>query len=288
MNKQNLERKSIKELLNFSIINIDKPSGPTSFSVSDYARKQLGLNKTSHFGTLDPNVSGVLPVALNRACKLTGFFLGHDKEYIGILHVHKEIEIQKIQEIIDKSFLGIIKQIPPRKSRVKRQERERQIYNFEILEKNDKNFLFKTSVQGGTYIRKLISDLGEHTQGAHMLELRRTKAGIFDEENCFNLYEFKEAVDELKKGNEEKIRKMLIPAETAIKKIFQIVQVNAESVRHLATGKKLFKESIVGKTPEFNEGDLFSVFFNDKFIEIARKINSTDKNIFARPEFVFN
>lgn len=76
--------KSVKELLNFSILNIDKPSGPTSFQVSDFVRKELGLKKTSHFGTLDPKVTGVLPIALGRACKLTGFFIGHNKEYTGI------------------------------------------------------------------------------------------------------------------------------------------------------------------------------------------------------------
>ena len=67
--------KSTQELLEFGIINIDKSSGPTSFNISDFVRKKLNLRKTSHFGTLDPKVTGVLPVALNRACKLTGFFL---------------------------------------------------------------------------------------------------------------------------------------------------------------------------------------------------------------------
>lgn len=47
------KEKSINELLEFSILNIDKPSGPTSFDVSDFVRKKLGLRKTSHFGTLE-------------------------------------------------------------------------------------------------------------------------------------------------------------------------------------------------------------------------------------------
>ena len=73
------QNKTVSELLEFGIINIDKPSNPTSFDVSDFVRKKLGIRKTSHFGTLDPKVTGVLPIALNRACKLTGFFLGEDK-----------------------------------------------------------------------------------------------------------------------------------------------------------------------------------------------------------------
>ena len=122
-------KKTIKELLEFGIINIDKSSGPTSFDVSEFVKKKLGLRKTSHFGTLDPKVTGVLPVALNRACKLTGFFLGEDKEYIGIMRIHEDISQKDVEKAIEKKFLGIIKQTPPVKSRVKRQERERDSRN---------------------------------------------------------------------------------------------------------------------------------------------------------------
>ena len=99
--------KSIQELLEFGILNIDKPSGPTSFNVSDFARKRLNnagikAGKTSHFGTLDPKVTGVLPIALNRACKLTGFFLGEDKEYVGIMRFHEEISLEAIEKAIRK------------------------------------------------------------------------------------------------------------------------------------------------------------------------------------------
>src|SRR3989304_7586162 len=155
------QQKSTKELLEFGIINIDKPSGPTSFDVSEFVGKTLGLRKTSHFGTLDPKVTGVLPVALNRACKLTGYFLGEDKEYVGVMRFHEDIDINKVKDIINKKFTGTITQKPPVKSHVKRVEREREIKSFEILEQDGKDFLFKTCVQGGTYIRKLIDDLGK-------------------------------------------------------------------------------------------------------------------------------
>jgi len=279
--------KSISKLFNFSIINIDKPSGPTSFSVSEYVKKQLGLSKTSHFGTLDPKVTGVLPVALNRACKLTGFFLGHDKTYVGILHTHKEQELKKLQEIIDKNFIGKIKQLPPKKSRVKRQIREREIKGFELLERaeNKKDFLFATEVQGGTYIRKLIHDLGEMIGGAHMLELRRTIAGIFSEKDkgFVNLYELQKAVEEFKQGKEEKLREMLIPAEESIKKVFSVVQAKKSSVKKLLTGKPIYKKDLEGNLPE---EEVFAVFFKEQFIEIAKK--TQERDIVARPEFVFN
>src|SRR3990167_5013740 len=131
------KEKTINELLEFCIINIDKPTGPTSFDVSDFVRQslaKLGCRKTSHFGTLDPKVTGVLPIALNRACKLTGFFLGEDKEYVGIMRIHEDISIEDVKKAIEKKFLGKIKQTPPKKSRVKRQEREREVMKFKIIE----------------------------------------------------------------------------------------------------------------------------------------------------------
>jgi H/ACA ribonucleoprotein complex subunit 4 len=271
----------LKKLLNFGIIVIDKPSGPTSFSVSDFVRKSLDISKTSHFGTLDPKVTGVLPIALGRACRLTGFFLGHDKTYVGILRTHEEIELKKLQEIINKNFLGKIKQTPPKKSRVKRQEREREIKNFSLIEKGGKDFLFISEVQGGTYIRKLCSDLGELIGGAHMLELRRTKAGIFGEEEMINLYDFEKAVQEYKKGNSKLLEKMIIPAETAIKKVMEFVNLKEESLTKILTGKPLEKKDLEILPKE----EVFAVFLKDRFIEIAAK--SYD-DFFARPRFVLN
>jgi H/ACA ribonucleoprotein complex subunit 4 len=267
-----IRQKSISELLEFSILNIDKPSGPTSFNISDFLRKTLNLRKTSHFGTLDPKVTGVLPIALNRACKLTGFFLGEDKEYIGVMRIHEDIPLEKIKEMIKKKFLGKIKQTPPVKSRVKRQEREREIKNFELLEKEGKDILFKTNVQGGTYIRKLVDDLGKELGiGAHMLELRRTKAGIFSEEdkNFINLYDLEKIKD-----NDEELRKILIPAEEALKKIFPSVQIKKESEKKLLTGKSIMKEDV--KSGEIK--DRFITFCGDKFIGIYEG---------SKPLFVF-
>src|SRR3972149_10060733 len=95
-------KKTTEELLEFGIINIDKPPGPTSFDTSEFVMKTLKLRKTSHFGTLDPKVTGVLPVALNRGCKLTGFFLGEDKEYVGVMRIHEDTPIEDIKKAIKK------------------------------------------------------------------------------------------------------------------------------------------------------------------------------------------
>jgi H/ACA ribonucleoprotein complex subunit 4 len=276
----------IKTLLNFGIIIVDKPTGPTSFSISDYVRKKLNLSKTSHFGTLDPQVTGVLPIALGRACKLTGTFLGHDKIYMGIMHTHKEQDVKELQKIINESFIGTIKQTPPKKSRVKRQERERDIIRFELLEvgENKKDFLFISEVQGGTYIRKLCSDLGEKIGGAHMLELRRTQAGIFDESQAVKLYDFEKAVDEYKNGNPKLLEKMIIPAEEAIKKVIKCYEAKPESIRQLKTGKPIFRGELEGLAPDEAE---FAVFHKDSFIGLYKLTNESIE-IIARPTFVFN
>ncbi len=275
------EKKSIKELLEFGIINIDKPSGPTSFDVSDFIRKSLGLRKTSHFGTLDPKVTGVLPIALNRACKLTGFFLGEDKEYVGIMRIHEDVSEEELKKTI-KNFIGKIKQLQPVKSRVKRQEREREVKSFEILEKDEKDVLFRTEVQGGTYIRKLVHDLGIALGvGAHMLELRRTRAGIFkeDDENypSISLYELEKAVK-----NEKELRKNIIPGEV-ISQIYPVVQIMEESAPRILRGQPIYEKNLAEKY-NFNVDSKISVFSGDKFIGIF-KVVSEDK-IFAKSEFV--
>jgi len=292
-------QKTIQELLEFGIINIDKSSGPTSFNVSDFVKKKLNLRKTSHFGTLDPKVTGVLPVALNRACKLTGFFLGENKEYIGIMRLHEDVELEKIKKIIKEKFTGKIKQTPPVKSRVKRVEREREIISFEIFEKEgmqgqeslrasskhsqSNDILFKTEVQGGTYIRKLIDDLGKELNiGAHMLELRRIRAGIFKEDSIVNLYDFEKAVDEYENGNEKNLRKIIIPAEI-ISEVYPVLKIKPDNLKKILTGKPIMFEDLK-KTQKEDIGKIISIFCENKFIGMYKVINSGE--MFAKAEFV--
>ena len=271
-------QKSVKELLEFGIININKPSNPTSFDISDFVRKTLKVRKTSHFGTLDPKVTGVLPIALNRACKLTGFFLGEDKEYVGIMRIHEEIGLEKVKDAIKEKFTGKIKQLPPVKSRVKRQEREREIKSFEILEKNGKDFLFRTEVQGGTYIRKLIHDLGEFLDvGAHMLELRRVRAGIFREGESITSYEIEEAVKD-----EKKLKEIIIPGEI-VSELYPVVQIKEESVDRIFHGQPIYSENLAEKT-SVEAGSKICAFSGERFIGVFTVLNQG--KIFAKPEFV--
>lgn len=277
--------KPIKELLKFSIINIDKPSGPTSFTVSAYVAKELKATKTSHFGTLDPQVSGVLPIALNRACRLSTFFMGKDKTYTGIIRVHKDISLEGLQKEA-KNFIGKISQLPPVRSSVKRAIREREIKSFEILEKNEKDFLFTAQVQAGTYIRKLCSDLGEKIGGAHMLELRRTQAGMFFEKNSITMYEFDNIIKEYKKGNEEPLRKALISGQEVCN-IFNRIEVRKDVVKKILTGSPIFKSFLSEKPDEkIKTGDRITVYCGGEFLGVYEFINS--KDLIAKPDFVLN
>ncbi len=273
------EDKSTEELINFGIINIDKPSGPTSFSVSEFIKKSLKLNKTSHFGTLDPRVTGVLPVALGRACKLTGYFLGEDKEYVGIARFHGGAEMRAVQRVIDGKFIGKIKQIPPVRSRVKRQEREREVYEFKLLEQDAKDILFRVSCEGGTYIRKLIDDLGKELGiGAHMLELRRVRAGIFLEKNAVNLYDFEKAIEEYQAGNDSKLREMIIPAEI-VSKVYDVVQIKKDNLKQILTVKSILEKDVLDKLPAI--GKIVSVFCEKRFVGMYKVLKGS-----LKPEFV--
>ena len=296
----------IEKLLSFGIINIDKPSGPTSFTVSEHVMKQIRkggvkIRKTSHFGTLDPKVTGVLPVALGRACRLTGYFIGHDKIYIGIMQVHKENDIKTLQKLINNNFTGKIQQLPPIKSRVKRAIREREVKRWELLESSEdkKSFLFIAEVQGGTYIRKLCSDLGEMEEvgGAHMLELRRIQAGVFNENDkefpITDLYELEKAIESLEKGDETLIRKIVMPGEEAIKKIMNVVYVKNDKARikQLLTGKPVYKEDVVARfdISKIKGNEIFAVFTGgeDRFLEIAQKPVGEGK-VIGKSLFVYN
>lgn len=293
----NLEKikseKPISELINFGILNIDKPAEWTSFDVVNYVRKMLGLEKCGHFGTLDPMVTGVLPLCLGNACRIQEYFMHRDKTYIGIMKIHQEITKEKLEGEM-KKFLGVINQLPPRISRVKRVLRKREIMEFKILkfdaEKKEAEFIAK--VEAGTYIRKLIDDLGKNLEiGAHMASLRRIQAGLFSQEDkeFVKIEELEKAVEEYKNGNEENLRKLLIPAEI-ITKLIPVVEVKEEFVEKLMNGSPLFREMLENSEKSLKiieKKEPFAVVSDNKLVEIARFSDKFEnKEIIAKPEAV--
>ena len=185
--------RSAEQLLDHGIVIIDKPSGPSSHEVSSFVQKIIKIDKAGHTGTLDPGVTGVLPVALGKGTKIVQALLNSGKEYIALMHLHDEVTPRQLKDAF-KKFKGKIKQFPPQKSAVKRRWRYRSVYYVEVLEVDGRDVLFKIGCEAGTYIRKYIHDMGEHLGvGAHMQELRRTKAGPFSDRDMVTLQDLSDA-----------------------------------------------------------------------------------------------
>ncbi len=283
-----------EELIQYGIVNIDKPKGPTSHQTSDYVQKILHIDKAGHSGTLDPQVSGVQPVALGRATRITQFLLTAPKEYVCLMHLHKEVDQKKFQETVQK-FIGKIKQLPPIKSAVKRQLREREIYEFEIIEIKGQDILFRIKCQAGTYIRKICHDLGQALGvGAHMAELRRTQAGPFTEQdNLVTLNDLQDAYHFYKEEHNPKFLLYCIqPIEQALKHIPKcwILDSTIKSVSH---GRDVAIPGI-SKLENFRKGETVAVMtMKEELVAIGEalmsgvEINTQDKGIAINVKKVF-
>ncbi len=211
------KKRGIEELIENGVVIVDKPSGPSSHQVASWVKDILRVKKAGHGGTLDPNVTGVLVVAIENATKVIGLMHGATKEYIGVMHFNCEISQKKIKEAARK-FVGKIWQMPPKEAAVKRQLRQRTIYYLNILEADGRDVLFKVGCEGGTYIRVLCRDIGKAIGcKAEMKELRRTKSGLFEEKDAVILQDLLDAYVFWKEDGEEKfLRKYIHPLEDAI------------------------------------------------------------------------
>jgi H/ACA ribonucleoprotein complex subunit 4 len=253
------EDRPTEEFLNKGIVCIDKPRGPTSHQVSAYVQSILCMDKGGHGGTLDPKVTGILPVALGKATRIVQALLPAGKEYVMMMHVHKEIEPTKLRETI-MEFVGKIKQLPPIKSAVKREWRFRRIYYIEIIEMESQDVLMRVGCQAGTYMRKLASDIGDRLGvGAHMAELRRTKAGPFNESLMTNLHDLTDAYWQYKKeGNDTRLRKMVLPVEFGVSHLGKI-WVTDSTVDTLCHGANLNLPGISKLENEIQPDDLVAI-----------------------------
>lgn len=216
--------RSVDTLIEYGVVNLDKVKGPTSHQVSAYIQKILGINKAGHSGTLDPKVTGVLPVMIGRGTRVVQTLLTAGKEYVCIMHLHSDVPEEQIR-LSARKFVGKIRQLPPIKSAVKRDWRYRKIYYLEILEIKGKDVLFRVGCQAGTYIRKLCHDWAEAMgTGGHMAELRRTKAGPFNEETYLStLQDIQDALWYYKnENNETYIRNIIRPVEEGVQHLPKI------------------------------------------------------------------
>jgi H/ACA ribonucleoprotein complex subunit 4 len=215
-----------EEYIRHGVINLDKPAGPTSHEVAAWVKKIMHLSSVGHGGTLDPKVTGVLPITLEESTKIVQALLHSGKEYVCVMKLHGDAEEHRIKKVLAE-FEDLIYQRPPLRASVKRQLRTRRIYYINYLEINGRNVLFKVGCEGGTYIRKLCYDIGEILGvGAHMQELRRTRAGPFVETSSdrVTLHDVAYWFGEWEEKKDPKLlHKFIQPMETALALIPKIV-----------------------------------------------------------------
>ncbi len=211
------------------ILIVDKKIGETSFDVIRDVRKKYNMKKVGHTGTLDPMATGVLPILLGDATKLSDFLMDHDKEYVAILKLGKKtntgdsegevieegkipkLETSKIEEVL-KEFLGTSMQTPPMYSAIKvngkklyeyarageeieRNKRKIEIFKIELISYKDDEIEYKVNCSKGTYIRTLCEDISEKlgTVG-YMKSLRRTRVGEFSLEDTGKIFSIEDVM----------------------------------------------------------------------------------------------
>src|SRR5438046_4414617 len=195
----------------------------------------FGVRKAWHSGTLDPRVTGVLPVALADATRAVDALLAGDKEYVGVLQLHQDVDPRRIRSMMQR-FVGEIYQVPPVRSAVKREQWTRHVYELEPLEVDGRDVLFRVRCESGTYIRTLAVDLGEALGvGANLVDLRRTRTASFTESDARPLNAFRDALAFAKEeGDETAVRAILRPIEDLLGHLPRIVvkDTAADSICH--------------------------------------------------------
>lgn len=251
--------RSIRELLQNGFIDLDKPSGPTSHQVVAWVKEVLEIEKAGHGGTLDPAVTGVLPVALGDAARALQVLLVAGKEYIALMKLHRQVDEKKIRDACA-SFVGEISQMPPLRSAVKRVRRTREVYYLDILEIQGTEVLFRVGCEAGTYIRTLCVDIGKKLGcGAQLAELRRTRVGTITEASAVSLQDVKDAfIFWREDGDESGLRQTVQSMERLLEVVPKIV-VRDSAVDALCHGASLAIPGILEIDDEIQTGELAAV-----------------------------
>ena len=255
------EKRSLEKHMTLGAINLDKTSGPTSHEVAAWVKRILEVEKAGHSGTLDPKVTGILPVLLGDATRIMDVLLLAGKEYICLMHVHKPMPKKRILEVC-REFMGPILQKPPLKSSVVKELRTRTIYYLDVLEIEEQHVLMRVGCEAGTYIRKLCFDIGLALgTGANMEELRRTRAGPFREDKTLvTLHQLADAVAALKEhGDESQLRQCIQPVEVALAHLPRLV-IADNAVDAVCHGAPLAAPGLISLETDINKGDAVAFF----------------------------
>jgi H/ACA ribonucleoprotein complex subunit 4 len=253
-------QRSIEDHLRLGVVNLDKPEGPTSHQVVAWLKSALHVSKAGHGGTLDPNVTGVLPIAILDSTRVVRTLLEAPKEYVCVVETHRDVKPERLRAVLGE-FVGPIYQVPPLKSAVKRELRVRTIYRLDVLEATSRQALFRVSCEAGTYIRKLCHDVGVVAGGgAHMRELRRSVTGPFAEATSVTLQDVRDAFETWRESKDEAwLREVIRPVEELVAHLPRVV-VRDSAVDALCHGADLAAPGVVEVEQGMAEGDLVALF----------------------------
>ena len=284
------EERPIEEYIAKGVINLDKPSGPTSHEVDSWLKRILKLDKTGHGGTLDPKVTGVLPVGLADATRAIQLLLTAPKEYVCLLTFHADVDESEIRRVFEE-FTGKIFQLPPVKSAVKRELRTRNIYYSTIYEIKGRDVLFRIGCEAGTYVRTYCHNIGEALGvGAHMAELRRTQVGSFREKN--NLVTLQDVTDAyhfyIEDGDESYLREAIMPMERAADYLPKVI-IKDSAVDAICHGADLASGGVAYLSDDIKKGDIVAIeTLKGELVGAGNSLYFTDEILEAEGGFVVN
>ncbi|MGI0148900.1 MAG: RNA-guided pseudouridylation complex pseudouridine synthase subunit Cbf5 [Thermoplasmata archaeon] len=277
------EERSLADRIRLGVAIVDKPTGPTSHQVSAWVRDMFGVRKAGHSGTLDPRVTGVLPVALADATRAVEAVLAGDKEYVGVFQLHQDVDARRVRSMMAR-FVGKIYQIPPVRSAVKREQRTRTVSEFEPLEIDGRNVLFRARCESGTYVRTLAADVGDALGvGANLVDLRRTRAANFGEADAHPMNAFRDALVYAKEeADEAPLRAILRPMEDLLGHLPRIV-VKDTAVDAICHGANLAVPGVAKISPHIRRGDPVGVFTGKgEALALSKALLTTDEIVVAK------
>lgn len=223
-------------------------------------------------------MTGVLPVTLGEATKVVQALLYSGKEYVCVMKLHADASEEQVKRVMSE-FEDLLYQRPPLRASVKRQLRTRRIYYLDFLEIEGRNVLFKVGCEGGTYIRKLCYDVGEVLGcGAHMQELRRTRAGPFVEGDAVTLHDLSYWFMEWEKNNDMKLlRNFVRPMEDALALIPKIY-VRDSAVEAVCYGARLTAPGVLSLESDIVKGSLVAIMsLKGEAVALARAVADSEE-----------
>ena len=286
------------------ILNINKEKGISSAKVVSLVRRALDMKKVGHTGTLDLEASGVLPIVVGKATRVSDYMMTKDKVYetemilgakTDTLDAAGEITARSDKKVSKEEFLeamntfrGEVEQIPPMYSALKingkklydlaregieieRKRRKVTIYDIKLLDFDFPKATIRVTCSKGTYIRTLVDDIGEKLGTyAYVDELIRTRVGDFDIKDAIK----SEDILNIEKSD---IIKALRPIDSALKDFDKIV-----------LDKKYLEKLVNGQIVEVEEkvNELIRVYADDDFIGLGKNFSENGKN-FLKMEKVF-